>query len=97
MSEPVYGEPRYLVLHFLRGQLDSTKISHSWRGAMMSKQNHERPFREMEKEFHIPVEHYSATTRIIPMESVLAIKGVEGPDAQLTEGDLDYLKEMGIA
>lgn len=97
MSELVCGDANYLVLHFMNGKLISTKVTRSWRGAMMSKRNHERPYQKLVAEFPRAREAYDCATRIIPISAVLAIKGLEKPDTELSEEDIALLKKMGIA
>ena len=100
MSEPVFGDANYLVLHFERGKLSSTKVTQTWRGAIMSKRNHERDmfFKEMpEVEKQRWREYYDRSTRIIPIGAVLAIKGLEKPDTELSDEDMEILRQMGIA
>jgi len=89
MAESCYNA-KYLVLHFLNGQLTSTKTTHSWRGAQMSKQNHERMFKLY------PNERYDTATRILPIEAILLMSGLERPDISLTAADAELLRRMGI-
>jgi hypothetical protein len=105
MAEACYNA-KYLVLHFLRGQLESTKITHSWRGALASKRNHERycdpaimrrVFKYTEAQIAVLQERNDATSRILPIEAILALKGLERPDTELSEADMAVLKSMGIA
>jgi hypothetical protein len=77
---------KYLVLHFLNGQLISTKVTRSWRGAQMSKRNHECCFGT----------RYDAATRILPIEAILSMQGLEKPDTALSANDAALLRRMGI-
>ena len=104
MSEACYN-PKYLVLHFMNGQLCSTKVTHSWRGAVMSKQNHERPFNAKtlkevfgytDQQIALHRAQYNAASRILPIDAILALKGLEKPDTELSETDLALLRRMGI-
>jgi hypothetical protein len=105
MAEPC-NHAKYLVLHFHNGLLCGTKITRTWRGALMSKRNHERPYnRKILKEvFHyndaqidLMQKAYSACTRILPIEAVLALQGLEKPDTDLSAEDMALLNRMGIA
>jgi hypothetical protein len=78
---------KYLVLHFLAGRLISTKVSRSWRGAQMSKRNHDRFLGG----------RFDAHTRILPIETILALEGLERPDTDLNEKDMALLTRMGIS
>jgi hypothetical protein len=89
MSEACYNA-KYLVLHFLNGELTSTKVVYSWRGAQMSKQNHEREYKLF------PSDQYDAATRILPVQAILKLQGLEQPDTSLTASDADLLRRMGI-
>jgi hypothetical protein len=89
MAESCYNA-KYLVLHFVSGKLESTKVCYSWRGAQMSKRNHERMFKMY------PHSRYDACTRIVPIEAVLAIPGMERVDTKLNPDDADLLRKMGI-
>jgi hypothetical protein len=100
MSEPVWGNANYLVLHFERGKLCGTKVTQTWRGAMMSKRNHEKIdyFNDMnEAEKARWTQYFDRATRIIPISAVLAIKGLEKPDTELSAEDIRILRRMGIA
>ena len=88
MADVVWGDAKYLVLHFSQGKLESTKVCATWRGAQMSKRNHLCLHKYGE---------YSATTRIIPIDAILAIKGLEKPDTELSVEDVKILQEMGIS
>jgi hypothetical protein len=79
---------RYLVLHFVEGQLVSTKVARSWRGAMMSKRNHEHGW---ETKYG-----YDLATRILPIDQILAMQGLEKPDTNLNADDAELLRRMGI-
>jgi hypothetical protein len=92
MAESCFN-PQYLVLHFLRGELTSTKVSRSWRGAQMSKRNHEAPFQAKDAAFR---EKYDAKTKILPIAAILAMDGLERPDTELSDADMEILRRMGI-
>jgi hypothetical protein len=79
---------RFLVLHFVNGKLRSTKVTHSWRGAMLSKRNHEKGWEA--------ACGYDLATRILPIEAILAIRGLERPDTDLSADDAALLRRMGI-
>lgn len=105
MAELCYNA-KYLVLHFMNGRLNSTKVCHSWRGALMSKRNHEWPYnhKRLKEVFHYTdaqiaalVRSYDAATRILPIEAILALTGLEKPDTDLSAEDMAILKRMGIS
>jgi hypothetical protein len=87
MAEPCYGDPQFLVLHFLDGKLWSTKVAKNWRGAQMSKRNFERL-----------VSHYGdrVMVKILPLRAILEMRGLEAEESRLSDGDLASLKLMGI-
>jgi hypothetical protein len=89
MAEPCRNA-KYLVLHFLNGVLTSTKVTYSWRGALMSKSNHERMYKLY------PGERWDAATRILPIEAILAMQGLEKLDTDLSTADAVLLRRMGI-
>ena len=104
MAEGCYNA-KYLVLHFIDGKLVGTKVSRSWRGAQMSKRNHERPYdyKTLRKVFGYTdaqiaalVLHHDAATRILPIDAILAMKGLEKPDTNLNAEDAALLRRMGI-
>jgi hypothetical protein len=64
----------------------STKVSRSWRGAQMSKRNHDR----------FLAGRWDTATRILPIEAILALEGIERPESELNDTDLKLLKRMGI-
>jgi hypothetical protein len=78
MAEVCWGAAKYLVLHFTGGQLTSTKVCHSWRGAMMSKANHERPYplwpEKLMQEWKL-----RRTTKILPIAAILQMTGLDAP------------------
>ena len=88
MAEVCYGNPQFLVLHFLDGRLWSTKVAKNWRGAQMSKRNFER----------LLVSHYGdrVKVKILPLQAILEMKGLEAEESRLSEGDMAILKMMGI-
>jgi hypothetical protein len=92
MAEPCHNA-RYLVLHFLNGRLTATKVTRSWRGALMSKRNHERDYNALPQPLR---ECWDRATRILPIEAILALQGLEKPDNNLSEADIELLKRMGI-
>jgi hypothetical protein len=92
--EACRSHAKYLVLHFLNGRLTSSKITHSWRGALMSKRNHQRHcYDGLPRHLR---ERLDAATRILPMEAIYALRGLEKPDTDLSADDLAILKSMGI-
>jgi hypothetical protein len=96
MSEPCY-DARYLVLHFLNGKLRGTKITRTWRGALASKRNHEQPYERLVKAHPQAREIYDAATRIVPIEAILDLPGMDRPDTDLTPDDLLMMKRWGIS
>ena len=87
MAEPCRNG-KYLVLHFRNGELTSTKITRTWRGAMMSKWNHERGYGFGPRA--------DSLTRILPIDAILQMAGLEKPDTDLSEEDFILLRRMGI-
>ena len=88
MAEPCYGDPRYLVLHFCQGKLFATKVCHSWRGVQMSKRN-------FEKLLDGGPNGPRALVRVLPLDAILAMKGIEQA-GDLSAEDAKILAEMGI-
>lgn len=87
MAEPCYGDPQFLVLHFLDGRLFSTKVAKNWRGAQMSKRNFERLTSRYRDR---------AMVKILPLQAILEMKGLEAEETRLSDGDVAILKMMGI-
>jgi hypothetical protein len=60
----------------------------------MSKQNHERLYSQLPASYRA---RYDACTRILPIDAVLAMQGLEKPDTELNAHDAALLRTMGIA
>jgi hypothetical protein len=68
---------------FDRGKLQGVKLCRNWRGARTSQAYHEK--------------YPGGLCKIIPVEALLAINGLNAPSTQLTDSDMAILKSMGIS